>query len=539
MDFVRKRCRAPHQNDGMAIHVEKELHVTTKQPWLQAKWGFIAAGAVMVGGLGLTSASAGQAAASSRQPRVTSGRPAPLSLFTAVPEDRVKQTPVREPGTLRRRFVAVDVDELFEPRRRGERSRRPRRQLRIALFDGASVDARLVQMKSSARGRHTWFGYIPSEEIGDVILTVVDGVMMGTVHVGADVYHLRALNSGIFELMQIDVDELGGDADELARKGDVNDLLAVDANPPVANPARAGARGRRNFRKNKRPFVIEHVGPTQIRTITDSGGRIDIMVAYTTDAKVAAATLTDSNGDPIPTATDIHTAIQHSMDKANYVIQVSGVPTFLNIVHTVELKDPEPDVSPATMIERMNSGDDWFEELLPLGDEYHADLTSLIVEGKSNFDVCGKGRHLPQIITPEEQSYTSEGRGQMSAFGKNVVRLRCGVRGFTLIHEIGHNSGLNHDWYVDQSTNPVEAGHGFVMVPVLRRTVMAYNDLCADFLPEKNCPRLPRLSDPLASYQGWPLGMTGGPFIKPVNAVDAMIQTLWTVANFRHSLISP
>ncbi len=42
----------------------------------------------------------------------------------------------------------------------------------------------------------TWFGYVPGKEIGDVILTVVDGVSdQGTVHLDAESIHLRALDN--------------------------------------------------------------------------------------------------------------------------------------------------------------------------------------------------------------------------------------------------------------------------------------------------------------------------------------------------------
>ena len=111
-----------------------------------------------------------------------------------------------------------------------------------------------------------------------------------------------------------------------------------------------------------------------------------------------------------------------------------------------------------------------------------------------------------------------------------------------MIHETGHNAGLNHDFFVHNPsvTTATPYGHGFVSFPSRARTVMAYRDLCnLAFGEDENCLHIPRFSDPAATFGGWPLGVPPGSFYNEVNAVAAMTEALWMVANYRPSLLQP
>ncbi|MCB1851098.1 MAG: zinc-dependent metalloprotease [Gammaproteobacteria bacterium] len=299
---------------------------------------------------------------------------------------------------------------------------------------------------------------------------------------------------------------------------------------------------------------MEAIGEQGLPTLTDSGGRIDLLVAYTKEAAEIAKNLQDAFGNPIETVTDIDVAIQHSVDTANFVLITSGAPTYLNLVHKAQVKDAEPDVKPKQMLDYMEVNTSYFDELLDLGDQYRADLTTLMVAGGGQFTACGISKGLEELVEPAEQSYF-KGRGKLSVYGKNVVKLQCAVINLSLVHEVGHNLGLSHDFYgsgaypANDQIPIFTEGRGYVAVPIRKRTVMAYDSLCWDYFPDERphagtglkevCARLPLFSSPQLYYDGYALGLTGGGFVKPVNAVSSMKKALWTVANFRHSLMPP
>ncbi len=465
----------------------------------------------------------------------------PFSLTTPISEEKLKFVPEMETVAIRRRFVTAEPLQLVS-QRRGEHRLRGRQRLRIGLFDGESVDARLTRViehrDSRAGDSFTWFGFIPGRDIGDVILTVVDGVMMGTVYDQDRVYLLRALTErNVFELSELDLLQLPVEDDVEVAADSLNDIYAGD------EARRRRIRRRRVhpanvFRQIGSPLTREAIGEEGLTYLVDSGARIDLLMAYTKEASEHAMQLRNANGDIVDGVTNIDLLIAHAVDKSNYVVLLSGIPTYFNVVKTLLLKAPEPSLSAQGMIDTITTGGQYNDEVLVAADQYRADLTSLFVVGKESWSECGKGSSLNELVEPAEQEFYL-GRGKQSAFSKSMVRTRCALFGLTLVHELGHNLGLKHDHYVNTSGNgPTGIGFGFVLAPVRRRTIMAYNDLCVDFF-DANCKQLPRFSDPLASFQGFPMGVYGGGFIDPANSVDAAIAALWTVANFRPSAFPP
>jgi hypothetical protein len=82
----------------------------------------------------------------------------------------------------------------------------------------------------------------------------------------------------------------------------------------------------------------------------------------------------------------------------------------------------------------------------------------------------------------------------------------------TMPHELGHNMGARHDWYIDSNNNsPYTYNHGHTNTAGHWRTVMAYPDAC-----NPNCLRVPYFSNPDVTYLG---SATGVPEGQP-NAAD-------------------
>lgn len=78
-----------------------------------------------------------------------------------------------------------------------------------------------------------------------------------------------------------------------------------------------------------------------------------------------------------------------------------------------------------------------------------------------------------------------------------VKRNQC-VANLSFPHELGHLYGCRHDTYVDNTSTPYSYGHGYVSLANKWRTVMAYNNYCAD--NGSTCTRIQYFSNPNVNF---------------------------------------
>lgn len=235
-------------------------------------------------------------------------------------------------------------------------------------------------------------------------------------------------------------------------------------------------------------------------SLIDSGAIIDVLIAYTAQARV-------SQGG----TTAMLNLIDLAVAKTNAAYQNSLVNFRINLVGTVETAYVESG-NASTDLARLASKDNNMDEILTLRDQLHADLVSLIITKDPS--VCGTGYLL--------KGYTDS----LGSYGFNVVLRSCASGNLSLAHELGHNMGAQHA--KPEATYPgfYTDSYGFRWMGV---NGIQYRDIMA-YSPGT---RVQYFSNPNVSYQG---GITGSNTAYNVRAMNDVAKY---IANYRISVPGP
>ena len=337
--------------------------------------------------------------------------------------------------------------------------------LRLNLFDNVVVES-LVESVDLTSSGYSWSGGVAGDPMGSVAVAVNGDVVSGVVRTLGRVYMIRSEGSGQYSIREVDRSGLPEGAPPLVPRS----LVETDPAPAA--------------------FV-------------DDPGRVDIAVFYTPAAQRDAggtdeinalidAWIADTNG------AYLRSDIQHRL---NLVLREQ-----VSYTEGEDSEDFDESVVGQALDCLTEADDECLDAVHARREKYSADLVHLIVGGPFPLRVCGRA-------------------DLTGSFG--VSHLRCGSD--TLVHEIGHNSGVNHDRYVkydeecetDPETPcftdfPSAYAYGYVNQLGLNagarrehrwRTVMAYDTQCAE--AEVNCHRVMRFSNPDQSWQGDRLGVSG------------------------------
>lgn len=222
---------------------------------------------------------------------------------------------------------------------------------------------------------------------------------------------------------------------------------------------------------------------------------IDVLVVFTTATKIAWGGVAQSNSFIATAITNFNTALQNS--------GVTNVT--INLVYSGEIAYTETGDISTDLAQFRATNDGFLDDVHTLRSTYGADLCALVTSTPTN--TCGLG-----YLNSNPSNYSANS-------GFTVSLYNCIVSNYTLSHEMGHNMGLNHDWFVSTSTTPCNHHHGYSnqtavnlgtsSTPSQRwRTIMAYADECA--AAGISCTRINRWANPLVNYNSEPTGIAIG-----------------------------
>jgi hypothetical protein len=239
----------------------------------------------------------------------------------------------------------------------------------------------------------------------------------------------------------------------------------------------------------------------------DDGALIDVMVVYSTAARVGAGG-----------ASAILNDIQLAVSDTNQTFANSGIVQRIRLVHTAEVNYAETGVFDTDLDRLQDSADGFIDNVHSLRNTYGADVVSLWLQ---TGDFCGIG----YVMTTTAFSFAN------SAF--NVVRRDCATSIHAFAHELGHNFGALHNREDNDITEPLfpyTFGYQQRYTTPYFRTVMAYS--CTGSVV---CPIVPYWSSPIAFYNGQPTGIAD-PASNSADNVRTLNNTRTIAANWRQAI---
>jgi hypothetical protein len=325
------------------------------------------------------------------------------------------------------------------------------RVLELDLFPDVSF--RAVRQSSGVTGNAvTWSGTLEGLAGSSAVFAVVGNEVVGHIQTSFGFFRLESQPGGGYIVKQVDQTTFPEGPDE---------VIPPPEEPPV--PARAAADSR-------------------WRTLADDGSVVDVMVAYTQEALAGFGSGAAAGA-----------AIALVVAETNQALTNSLVNARVRLVHTTLVNYTESGAGSTDLGRLQSSTDGFLDEVHTLRNRYAADLVVLITE-RAN-DVCGI-------------AYLN-GAQSSGQFGFGLVQRRCAANGRTFAHELGHNMGATHDWYVSSlGSGAFTYSKGHVSLAGRFLDVMSYTDRCR--AAGITCTQLLTYSNPTVLSDGLPTGVAAG-----------------------------
>ncbi len=382
--------------------------------------------------------------------------------------------------SLRHRFVNLHQSTL--------EAAQPGESLSLNLFDDVVLQADIRSVEQNG-ATTLWVGDIAGVEMGQAFIVANQGQVAIDVSMPEGLYQVRYNGEAGYAIRQID------------QAAYPEEATPIEINLPAAPEQSAGQ-------------ADESLPGGQ----ADSGSVITVLVGYTPAAR-----------DKAGGTTGIQNLINLAVAETNQSYANSGINQRLSLAYVTEVAYTESGDMSTDLTRLQNASDGQIDQLHSLRNTYHADLVNLIIESAQ---YCGIAYHMSTLSSGFE------------SYGFSVVARDCATGYYSFAHELGHNMGARHDWYVDNNTTPQSYAHGYVNSGAKWRTIMAYNDECS--VRGINCTRLQYWANPAVLYGDKPMGVSAGSntacALRDKNhpACDAddhrtLNDSAYVVANFRAS----
>jgi len=349
--------------------------------------------------------------------------------------------------------------------------------LNLNLFPDVVLQVQKQSVDQRSEQNYAWIGSIVDNPSDEVILTVVDGMLAGTIQHAGTMYRVRGTESGVYEITEVDQ---GSFAPEHGYGNNNENMRPY--NHDSTGLMRSGIEDyvlKDSSRYESAQLMLK---PKIYGILHTSPATIDIGVVYTWGAKGVEPS--------------IQVEIQHAVDQTNQAFANSGIYIYLQLKATAVVSYSEIGGDLLTDLERLKGASDGHMDTIHNTRNlwnWQADIISLIVDN-GDTGTCGRGYQLDQV---------EQGSG-WDDLAFNVVNVHCMVGNHSFAHEVGHNLGGAHDANADNYYYGYN--HGYVLTSQNRRTIMAYRNYC-EGLGIGNCPRITHYSNPDVNYNGQPTGV--------------------------------
>ncbi len=308
----------------------------------------------------------------------------------------------------------------------------------LNLFDDTRFIAVYERSEIIFNSKIAWIGHLEGIPLSQVVLIISENTLTGTISMPGSNYSIRVAANTIHTIEEVNHSKFPAEL------------------PPISLPL------DKLYRQLQ---VFEIAGDDLCEEIT-------VLVAYTPEARVA-------EGGTAAMEARISLAIAET--NQSYIN--SGINNRISLVHAMETAAGDAANDFYTDLYALrNLNDNKFDSVDAARDLYHADLVALIIHNSSS---CGLGF----LNSTASSAFT-------------VTHRSCATGYFSFGHELGHNMGARHDWYVDDELSYAKA---YINSDDRWRTIMGYNNLCSDF--GMSCNRIQHWSNPTKTYGGDPMGI--------------------------------